>query len=36
MKIAATTKSPATRSARAERNRKAIPTGIAVKASPKL
>jgi hypothetical protein len=36
MKIAATTNRPATRSARSERSRNAIPTGTAVKASPKL
>ena len=36
MKIVATTNSPAQRSARAERSRKAAPSGIAVLASPKL
>ena len=36
MKIAATTNRPAQRSARAERSRKAMPSGIAVPASPKL
>jgi hypothetical protein len=36
MKIAATTASPARRSARADRRKKAIPSGTAVRASPKL
>ncbi len=35
-KIAATTNSPAPRSARSERSRNAMPSGIAVSASPKL